>query len=637
MAVVIVCAVVTGIAGAIASAHIIKGRNALDQARTSVEGADLEGAVAHFHDAQAAFAQGHGGLTGGILRIAGAIPWLGNTPDTVVDIASAGEEVAAAGGVLSTAISEIPGGLEGLGVDNGRIPLGALESLATPASEAMDHAVAAAATLDGVPRSSVPGQVTDAVDSARLTVHETADTLRGMANALAVLPQYLGADGARTYVVAAQNPTEIWGTGGLIGEFALMHVNDGQIDLGRFHPISELSPTREPRELDRTAQYTLDDVARADVPSWYDQRIIDQPIFANLTPRAGAAAGYFLPHIRRQLGIDADGVIFMTPQALPHLLEVTGPVFSPQLDTTLTRHNVVRYTTNGVYGDFGESESRKQALGEAAHSIWDALLANPKASDIIGALASAAGSGSLVLTSTDPAEQQKLEEAGIGGRWGPPTDGWDFAGITASNEAGNKVDFYLRPRVTYDILLQPDGAARTTATVVMKNDAPRNAGPSYVMGPYQGSTLTRNLAPGTDILKIAQHCNGACIVDQIAVDGRPALAQVEEDGSTTIIGAQIQLLPQQSRTIEYGYTTPAAWEVQHGRGIYRLRLAMPQTITPFDITVRIVTPEGTNVLWTIPETTTSGDTVEWSGPVTKAQDLEVVFDKSFLGKLADSI
>src|SRR4029450_8632291 len=98
--------------------------------------------------------------------------------------------------------------------------------------------------------------------------------------------------------------------------------------------------------------------------------------------------------------------------------------------------------------------------------------------------------GHLVVPAAAPAVQGAFAAARIDGSIG--TGGGDYLGVFLSNAAGNKVDYYLDPRLSYRVTLGPDGTASAEASVNLANGAAAGQQPSEVLGPY-GST---GLEPG---------------------------------------------------------------------------------------------------------------------------------------------
>ena len=105
----------------------------------------------------------------------------------------------------------------------------------------------------------------------------------------------------------------------------------------------------------------------------------------------------------------------------------------------------------------------------------------PPPQQLVGALAPAAREKHIMLWSNRPKEQQLFEDIGAAGAVAP-VEG-DFLGLVTQNASGNKIDYFLRRSVDYQVELDPgSGRLRATATVTLSNDAPASGLPLGVIG-----------------------------------------------------------------------------------------------------------------------------------------------------------
>jgi hypothetical protein len=88
------------------------------------------------------------------------------------------------------------------------------------------------------------------------------------------------------------------------------------------------------------------------------------------------------------------------------------------------------------------------------------------------------------------------------GRWPRPRG--TSSRSCRNNAAGDKVDFYERRSVSYDVRLLPGGAAGGRAHVEMANTAPSTA-PRYVIGPYDSS-----FRAGENVSFVGLYCGRRC-------------------------------------------------------------------------------------------------------------------------------
>jgi len=93
---------------------------------------------------------------------------------------------------------------------------------------------------DGVSRSFVLRPVAEAGDLVRTELDRVLPAVRAADGLLRVLPQFAGATGGSEYFLAAENPTEMRGTGGLISSYSILTIDHGHMSISPFHDIHEL-------------------------------------------------------------------------------------------------------------------------------------------------------------------------------------------------------------------------------------------------------------------------------------------------------------------------------------------------------------------------------------------------------------
>ena len=593
---------------------MVEGREAFTRAQDLLMSGDEAEAKEQFVLARSAFLDARQAAGHPSLRALAAVPLFGRTPDSVRDLAEIGVNVADAGFAITDGLGDLPNGLASLSPDGNRIPIEEIEALQEPMEQAAESLDRAEEVASGLPESWVLGQVAQAGRELRDRVSEASDLASSASSLFSALPEFAGGSGPRRYFVAGQNPAEARGTGGFIGVYSVMTMDDGRMRLERFRGIEDLRRARsvEPPPEELAAVYGGDLTSSAKA--------------ANLVPDAPTAAG-LIEGIWDDTGQrPIDGVIFVDPQALARLLEVTGPVRSAELDTTLDSGNAVAYLTNDAYFRFATrpGEERKDALGAATKEVWDRFTAGTPPREAIQALVDAVSGGHIVLHSAEPEVQAAFSEAGAAGEF--RATGTDFLGSVINNAAGNKVDFYLQRELRYEVALGPDGTAEARATVHLANSAPAGAEPNEALGPYpiEGGPA---LEPGDDLSIIGTYCAPSCVLQGSTLDGnRPLPAAEHDENGLTLFSSTLLTRAQQERTLDYRFATDGVWVPSAVGGTYLLRLESQQAVKPVRATVVVTVPDGMEV-----GSASAGFTVDdertatWKGEVGAGQDLWVSF------------
>lgn len=598
---------------------MLEGQNAFARGQEQLLAGDVDGARTDFVIARAAFEDAEGAASHPALRVLSAVPLFGRTPTAIRSLAQVGVDVATAGVAVSDGLAHLPDGLASLSPRNGRIPLDAIESLQEPVADANAAIRRAAATARTIPQIGVLAPVSAAARELRDRLAQAED-LAGAADALFTsLPDFAGADGPRRYFVAGQNPAESRGTGGFVGVYSILTLDDGKIELERFRDITTLRP---PRSVEPAPE---------GLASTYGGDIATSMASTNLVPDAPTAAELMTQIWGRSHRSELDGVVFVDPQALAALLEATGPVRAPELNETLSAENAVAYLTNDAYFRFegapGTERTRKEALGIAAERIWNRFLAAAKPQEAIAALSKATSDGHILLYSTDPDVQASFEEADVAGAFRDP--GHDFFGSVTNNAAANKVDFYMQRRIDYEVQLRPDGSAEASAMVTMTNTAPRDAQPGWAMGPWGLlAPGVPRLQAGDDLVLVGTYCSADCVpLDATRDDGLPLSMSEHQENGLTLLSSTLLVRPKETRSLTYRLLNPHAWEPTSVGGTYHLRIEAQQTVEPVQADVRIRIPDGMEVADTTPQMELRADTLVWQGAIGSGVDLSVAFQQ----------
>lgn len=602
--------------------HFEDGRRLLETAQSALLTGEADRAAADFAGARQAFlrAQEEPGII--LLRIEGLLPFVGRTPEALVSLSRMGARVAGAGAEVSLGVARLPGGLSSLGIAGGRFPVKSLRTLAPfvrRARVALDSAAGDAARL---PDSWVIGPVAEARDLIRERLADTVPLARSADALLSSLPLFAGQGREARYFVAAQNSAELRGTGGLIGNYAILTLREGRMSLSNFTDIQSLR-----------------NLPAADAPSpSRDFTELYGPFGGggfwpnmNMTPDAPTAATLMEQMYERVRGEKLDGTIFFDLQGLADLLQATGPVRSRPLAYTFTSGNVVRYVATAAYLQSPVPNPFREGPRLVAQAVWTRFLSGTEPEKALRALVDAAGHGHMVLHGADPRVQAAFRLARVAGDFGVRSG--DFFGVAHTNAAGNKVDYFLRQEVSYDVRLAAEGRAEATASTTIINRAPAGARPSYTLGPHESVIVEgRHLEPGEDRTWTQFYCARGCqVTREIDDGGEPNLVRHRDLGLPVYAGF-FEVKPARSRRVTLSLDLPQAWEGDRASGSYHLRVqGQPALSTVVAVTVRA--PEGMGIAWTSVPMQVEGGVATWRGPLNGARDFEVRFQRGFFGRV----
>ena len=325
--------------------------------------------------------------------------------------------------------------------------------------------------------------------------------LENTALAARLAPSMMGADGPRSYFMGFQTNAEARGTGGILGGFGILHLDNGAPTVEALGPNTELKGPFAPLDLgpEYTEQYGFTN-ASTDFRN------------SNLSSHFPYAAQIWKSMWAQQSGMNVDGAIAIDPVALSYILGAVGPVTLADGEK-ITKENVVELTESIAYQRFPvDQAARKQYLQDIANAVVKKMTGKVESPrQLLDALGRAVGERRIAVWSALPEDEKILEETPLAHV--VPDDAAPYAEVVINNLGGNKMDYYLRREIEY----AADGCSQdhrnATITVKLKSVAPDAPLPDYVAGaggvlpnlPFRmpsGSMLTSVRLVGTKDAKI---------------------------------------------------------------------------------------------------------------------------------------
>lgn len=569
----------------------------MERGRDELVAGDPASAVRSFDRGRLLFQRGEDHARGPLLSAVSWIPVVGRTTDTISAIAGAGVSTAQAAQVLASALADSPGGLAGLAPTNGGLSLDRFPSLAQAAGEADTLITDAVSRLDEAPDTLLLGPVASARRDAAAEVGELRDKIHAASLVLQGLPRFLGAEGPRRYFVGPQNPAELRGTGGLIGAYSILTIDDGRFRFRPFEPIQSL-PAPALNEVPTPKVYTANyNMFRGGDRFW---------TAINVMPDFPSVARAILASYEAGTGEPLDGVILADPFALAALLRATGPVELPGYGVRIDADNVVPFTANKAYSVFDDPGVRKRVLGDVARAAFARFIAQPSA-DLadLELLLQASADRHILVYSSDPVMQEGLAATPAGGTLTPADAEDDLLSVVVNSAAGSKVDFYQERHIRDMVILHPDGSATATVDLELRNHAPTSGLPKYILGPFhprkEGGELgpiLNSLGVGDSVALVNVYCGTGCIPVDAQIDGTPSQARSKVDLGVRYVQDYFSIPAGEARSLRSVWDEPEAWDGNSSGGVYHLTFANQITIRPANVRIVIQPPDGMNIVST---------------------------------------
>lgn len=520
-----------------ARADVERGARRLDDGLAAARAGDTEGAQEELDRASSALDRANNSLGAFWAKPALLVPGVSQNARSLMTAVDAAADVA---GVAADTAEEVD--LERFGARAGQLDFAAIAAVEEPLGKVI--AALEQAQTDLAPLSDLwllPA-VKDEVTEVQDRLADASTSARLALDGVRVVPDMVGADGPRTYLVLFTSPVEARARTGFPANFAEITFNQGRFDMTRFGRILELNEalpesgvalTGPEDFLDRYSQFQ---VGR----DWRNVTLSpDFPSVAEVSAQLYSGSG---------LG-ELDGVMSMDPTAMAALLELTGPVEVPD-GPTLNPDNAEDFLLRDQYIEFADSNTdRKDALEVVASEVFGRLstldLPGPRALGRL--LAPAVETGHLQFYAFAPGEPEFLAALGVDGAF-PEVEG-DFIGFTTTNAAGNKIDIFLERHLSYSATWDPTtGNLEAAATITLTNNAPTSGLPDYLTG----NALGRR--PGEEELPVGWHRVYLTLYSpwgstDATVDGQPLGLNRKRELSRYAYAAFIDLPPGESREV----------------------------------------------------------------------------------------
>ncbi|MFZ6004053.1 MAG: DUF4012 domain-containing protein [Actinomycetota bacterium] len=466
-----------GLAGALALDDFLEGVRKAEAGLDAARDGESDRAADLLDDSSRSLAAAHDALDQWWARPALLLPVVGQHARALTSVAALGTDLtdAAATAARSARVDDLQ-------VTDGKVDLAHVRSMAAPLASVRTAIDGAEEALSAVESRWLLPPVAGRLGALQRTVASAADEAESAAQAVAVLPDLLGGEGPRRYFVAFGTPAETRELGGFMGAYATLVADDGELSLEVTGRVRDINQSMRGRKLTDRAAFPAHFLAFQPQRFW--QNITATADFPTLAEA-----------VRQMWSADAgrvDGVLYMDPQTLADMLDLTGPIRVPDHDEPLTSDTAAPFLLRDQYIEFPDDD-RHDFLVDAAETVFDELTTGdlPRPGAIVHTLAPAVRERRLLLHSFHSAEQSLFERFNLDGAM-PPVRG-DFLSVRASNRGLSKIDAMMQRTIDYSVAVDPGSdRVRATLTVSIENDAPSTGLPDPVIGNRVGKPTGTN-------------------------------------------------------------------------------------------------------------------------------------------------
>lgn len=382
-------------------------------------------------------------------------------------------------------------------------------------------------------------------DKVKAPLQKATEMLDFADAVLPYAPQMVGAGGqTRTYLLVAQNNSELRATGGFPGSWIPVTVTDGQISIGDSQTLQG----------ERDYGFPITDEERA----VFGEGMSQSPGNLNCTPDFTRAGMLFAMAWKAYTGQDVNGVIAMDPMFIQDLLVFTGGITAPDGEV-VDGTNAAQVLLSGTYWKFGSDPEAQDAYFSAVAGLCtQQIMGNLGAADLselVKMIQTDANERRVYAYMVDEGEEAAMQRIGLGGELSTDTTK-PVLGVYVNDNTWAKMCWYERIQTTIgEAVTNEDGTKTYPVTTTLTNMATAEelaSAPEYVTG---NSPLKRDAYDIFNSPVILMAPAGGNITD-VQIGGQANAAASQLYGHAIIIG-DANMEPQETVTFAYNVTVPA--------------------------------------------------------------------------------
>jgi hypothetical protein len=361
---------------------------------------------------------------------------------------------------------------------------------------------------------------------------------------LAILPQVIGHEKERTYLLLLQNNTELRPTGGFIGTYGILKIKNGKV-----------------AEFTTDNVYNLDEPAKAyntKIPPLPLQKYIKQSQWflrdVNWDPDFPTTAQKAIQFYKDERGPvkNFDGVIAFTPTLIENLLSVTGAITVD--DKEFTTENLIDTLAYHVELGFKEEGiniyNRKEIIDDVAQQLQTKLfsMSVDEIRELVPVIFGALDEKQVMFYFEDELVQGVAQEFIWDGRVREAKG--DYVYFVDANLGSLKSDPAINRTISYTLKTLEDDTLQAVASISYEHTGDFN----WKTTRYR--TYTRLYAPFGSTL--------------IEATGNEEELSIADEHNKTVFGTFISIEPSDTETLSFTYTLPKDLSAKILDGEYNL-------------------------------------------------------------------
>jgi len=481
----------------------VEGYHSLRNAQQSISAADLKESGADFQLAAQNFSSARNQIESanmGIWKIIGELPV--DTPVSAAqNLLGAGENISLAGECFAKVLDNFTE----LNSPNPSISstgqtlsqkenslTGALAKSQNDINQTIFYLEKTNEYIQQVNSSYLPEEIRPRTEDLKVSLPILNGALKSFTEDIPILLEIMGHQRSQKYLLLFQNNQEIRATGGFIGSYGVVDIENGELKNifveGIYNIDGQLNEKIiPPRPIQKiSTAWSMHDA------NW----------FADFPTSARKTASFY----EKTGGPTVDGVIAITPAVVQKLLVLTGPIAMPEYGVTISADNFVAETQKQVEDLYDKELNRpKKFLADLLPKIIEEISKESASFDrwlnLLDIFEESLQEKSLIFYSRDEKVEKSIIKRGWGGEI--KSAAGDYLSVINSNINGYKTDGVIEEEIIHQAEIQTDGSIIVTVKI---RRAHRGGNSEYNWHNRVNSDYLRIYTPyGSELLEAKGH------------------------------------------------------------------------------------------------------------------------------------
>lgn len=396
------------------------------------------------------------------------------------------------------------------------------------------------------------------------------------------------------YLVLLQNDSEARPTGGFIGSYLIVDLNDGYITKFEFHDVYELD-----------GQYHEYIEPPADIAIVSDKwRMRDSNYSPDFTVSAEKTAWF----LQKQGGPSVDSVIAVNLSFVEEFLELTGPLQISSLKSPLDRESFQLILSYIIESKISGAEAPKEVMKEIVPAFQNAMAANVPLDSIIKSILKGFGDKKIMAYSRHEDVQELFDGLGLSNRMVSSGQSEDYLQVVVTSIGGNKSDRFIDQKISHYSLVREDG---TVVDEVTLSRAHTWSGKDLqewqeILGSFGFTDLPPHiidiLGRGKNVAFIKIYVPyGSRLADSYGVDAADIYVKDDEETGKTYFMFKMEVSPLEQKKVSLTYLPPFSLDM-HPADTYRFRAQNQPSYNPSFLEKKIYFKPGYKSYSSFPDT-----------------------------------